>query len=190
MSVRDRLNQKRWQEENQKPESVVSPAPRATPQGGTGSSVRERDERQRTLATPDDFNRPESRHAGMGHAVQYVGSVRQRLTQQEAEKQAQARTPAVTAADYHYAIYKEKQAKEQAARAEERRREAERVAQRKAQQAEAQKSLAVNLIMGDASPAENARIRQLISTKFPEDKYSPERHWRLLQELRAAVGRT
>jgi hypothetical protein len=70
----------------------------------------------------------------------------------------------------------------------------EQAAQRKrqqdmaAQQDEARKNLAINLMLQDASPTEVAQVKSIVAANFPADKYSPERHWRVLQELRNAVG--
>jgi len=65
----------------------------------------------------------------------------------------------------------------------------QRQAQQKAQQEEAKKTFAVNLIMSGASPEENARVRQLVASNFPEDIHNADRYWLLLNRLRAEVGR-
>jgi hypothetical protein len=53
------------------------------------------------------------------------------------------------------------------------------------QREERLKTLPVELMLGSATSEEIARVKALVASNFPADKYSPERHWRILQEIRA-----
>jgi hypothetical protein len=182
MSVRDRLEREsRLELEDQI--NSVRPVNSTTNQGGTGMSTRERPERRASEASPDPVVRLDPhRSTGMGSSTVVSGSVRQRLTvkQEEAEKTH----PANAAVEYYYNLDVQRRAKEKADEAQRVRDEQ----QRRAQQEEARKTLAVDLMIADASPKEIAQVKAIVARNFPADKFSPERHWLVLQELRNAVG--
>lgn len=73
-------------------------------------------------------------------------------------------------------------------RAEAQRKRDERVRQENEQRENRAKMIAVDLMIADASPKEAQQVKNIVARNFPADKFDPERHWRVLAELRAAVG--
>jgi hypothetical protein len=92
-----------------------------------------------------------------------VAEGRERARQREVDQAQRIQTQRVTA---------QQQREEQARQESEQRLERARL-------------LPVDLILGNADAAEVARVKSIVARKFPADKYSPERHWSILMELRA-----
>jgi hypothetical protein len=156
------------------------------------SSVRERAEAAASRAAEDKIVKLDPRlHGGMSHAVQYVGSVRQRLAKEEFEQEAKApRGERSAAIDYYYDLYKEQQAKKRAEEAEQRRKEQARIEQQRAQQAERLKEKLLAICYWDmgATDDERSHVETLIRQNHPERFGDPDIHKFTLMKLRNALG--
>lgn len=217
MSVRSRLEQAERRDIEEKLDHAAPVRPRSstTNQAGTGRSQRDKADEQRLK---DEVTKP-SEHTRSGWTSNNdVVCVRTRDRVRIAKDQAEIDNPAPTPqnaatrvmeaglSDYHRETaeaaaqraadiasgklivmdagyeerkWRKKVADEAAARAAEKAAAAERLVQ-----------FNITAIMADASANEIAQVKSIIASNYPADKASPERHWAVLQNLRAAIGRT
>jgi len=197
MSVRDRIERAERQEIENRLDGIRVNT--ATQQGGTGMSLRERAERQRSLETVDNEKLvPLDKHraTGMAHQNTFNSRLRDRLAKLEHERQEQAVKPTQQdAISYFYNEHmKEEAAKKAAEAAEEKQRQTLAEQRRcaaeveKQRQDEHRKMLAVDVALGSATADEVRRVKSIVASNFPSDRYSPERNWLVLMQLREAVG--
>jgi flagellar motor protein MotB len=167
-------------------------------------SVRERAERIASEAAPDPIVRnPEYRHGGRTGHVEYVGSVRERLTRLEDAKQEAAAKPVPNAAiEFYYAEHLKSEARTKAQEAAEEKRNQERIEQRR-RDAEAERQrlaslpaqrlkerlLAITYTDMGATPAERKHVDSLVRQNHPERFGDPDTHKVTLMKLRDALGR-
>jgi hypothetical protein len=167
-----------------------------TQQAGAVTSLRDRAILAAYEASDDPVVKPDSHHSGTTTVVQYPGSVRQRLAKQQYESEliANPTQQTVIMADEEERvrlsrIRNAELAVEGDRHLRERKAQQQRdVAAVKQQQEEKQKMFAVNLALASATADEVTQVKSIVARNFPADRYSPERHWMVLQNLRDAVG--
>ncbi len=166
-------------------------------QAGTGMSTRERAERAASEAAEDKVVKLDPRqHSGLTTAISHPSSLRMRLAKEEFERsELKTKSGSVNAVEAEEERCRRAQVRNAALFAEGERKRQERLLveqaeaqRRELERIEKQRMLAVDVALGSATPAEVRQVKDIIARNFPADRYSPERHWMVLQNLRDAVG--